>query len=171
MHIEPCSRSARACDLNCQDKDVRAATRNLIERWYQEVWAEGREQSIRDLMHPQAEILGIGTVPLFGPDEFLPFWRLVRRNYSDLRMDIDRLLLDGEQGLALITTHGTRVANGEAIEMRGAVYFRVVAGLLVFGRNVLDYLAILGQSGVLDLDIHQAIFPISPPGTPQDPHP
>jgi len=146
------------------EKAGRGQTQTLIERWYREVWAEGREESIFEMMHPRAEILGIGTVPIFGPEEFLPFWKIVRENYSDLNIAIDDLLLEKDQGVALITTYATRVVGGQAVEMRGAVYFRFDNGLLVYGRNVLDYLAILGQSGVLDLDIHDALFPIQARG-------
>lgn len=147
----------------------RDRTGSLIERWYGEVWNQGREASIFELMHPEAEIFGVGTVPIHGPEEFLPFWKTARKNYPDLHIDIDRLVLEQEQGMALITMHGTRIVSGNAVQMQGAVYFRFHDGLLVFGRNVLDYLAILGQSDVLDLDIRQALFPIPDPENPQGP--
>lgn len=146
--------------MNSGDATDRNAITDLVRRWYDEVWNEGREESLYDLLHPRAVVHGIGTGPLIGPDGFLPFWKMTRLNYSNIQIQLAHVFVQADQAIATITNRSVRVANGKDMLTHGAAFFRVKEGQIVFSRHVIDYLAILGQSEALDLDIHDALFPI-----------
>ncbi len=134
--------------------------RNLVTRWFREVWDAGKRESIHEMMHPEAVIHGIGTEAAHGPEGFEAFWRTVRLNYHDIVTQIDQLLVEGAEAVALLTITFVQTSSGEAMSMRGAATFRFEDGQIIFSRNVIDYLAVLGQSDALGIDIQDALFPI-----------
>jgi SnoaL-like polyketide cyclase len=72
----------------------------IMRRWFQEVWNEGKTQTIHDLLAVDA--VGIGELedgsPLRGPAEFIPFVQRIRGAFPDIQIEIDDIFggKDGE---------------------------------------------------------------------------
>jgi hypothetical protein len=46
----------------------------VMQRWFQEVWSEGRPAAIRELFASHGLAHGLGPEPVRGPDAYLAFW-------------------------------------------------------------------------------------------------
>jgi SnoaL-like polyketide cyclase len=66
-------------------------TVQLMRRWFQEVWNEGKTESIHEFLAPDA--IGIGELedgrPLRGPAEFVPFVERIRGAFLDINSVVE----------------------------------------------------------------------------------
>ena len=71
---------------------------DLIRRWFQEVWNDGRLETISELIAPNAIAHGIGEpgVPTKGPAAFQSFVTMMRNAFPDLHIKIDQVVSDGD---------------------------------------------------------------------------
>jgi hypothetical protein len=52
----------------------------LVKRWFQEVWNEGRKETVHELLAPNAVVRGQtgAEAEIHGPAKFLPFVETIR---------------------------------------------------------------------------------------------
>ena len=134
------------------------ANKALIRRWFDEVWNQGRESTIDELLAADAVAHGLGDteVDLRGPAQFKPFVHNLRGAFPDIRMTIEDTLADGDKVMVRLRVEGThRGANlgvpptGRRIHIAGIVLVRIVSGQIVEGWNSWDQLGLLRQIGAL----------------------
>src|SRR5580765_4735843 len=60
----------------------------LMRRWFQEVWNEGRMQTVHDLLAPGVVARGqrAADAEIRGPEEFVKFVHEIRRSFSDIHL-------------------------------------------------------------------------------------
>jgi steroid delta-isomerase-like uncharacterized protein len=71
----------------------------LIQRWFQEVWNEGRLETIDELMAPDGvahDVTGCG-MDLRGPEEFKAATRAMRSAFQDIRIDVLETVSSGDK--------------------------------------------------------------------------
>ena len=128
----------------------------LTRRWFDEVWNQGREETIDELAAPDVTMhgLGDGGGDVRGPDGFRPFWHRFREAFPDLRITIDDLLADGDKTAARVTLIGTHRGpgigvppSGRPVRMSAMVIARWQGGRLVEGWNELDAAGLMRQIG------------------------
>ncbi len=131
----------------------------MMRRWFQEVWNEGRTQTIYDLLAPDA--VGIGELEdggkLRGPAEFVPFVARIRGAFPDINVVIedafgadDKVVL---RWFATMTHQGDHLgmpATGEKVRITGTTIVRVVDKQIIEAWDNWDQLAMLKQIGVYE---------------------
>jgi steroid delta-isomerase-like uncharacterized protein len=126
----------------------------VARRWFREVWDEGRESAIDELMAPDAVAHGLGGLPMRGPAEFKPFYRTFLNAFGDLEVEILRTVVQGDT--VAVHCHVTARHVGEAlggpathkpVEFEGVTILRVVNGKIVEGWNAFDFLTMYQQMG------------------------
>jgi predicted ester cyclase len=126
----------------------------VARRWFREVWDEGRESAIDELMAPDAVAHGLGGAPMRGPAEFKPFYRTFLNAFGDLEVEILRTVVQGDT--VAVHCHVTARQVGEAlggpathkpVEFDGVTILRVVNGQIVEGWNAFDFLTMYQQMG------------------------
>ena len=74
-------------------------------RWIEEVWNEGREELIEELFDKDGvafyPYLVNGGEPIRGRDKFKKFLKLLRKNYSEIKIKISDLATDGNKIVSL----------------------------------------------------------------------
>jgi steroid delta-isomerase-like uncharacterized protein len=130
----------------------------LVHRWFEEVWNQGREDTIDELLAPDAIVYGLGEseVPLHGPSEFRVFFHTMRSTFSDFRVNIEDSVAEGDRVAARVVLEGTHDGNGmgvpptgRQIRVAGIVIIHAADGKLTAGWNTWDQLGLLRQIGVL----------------------
>jgi len=130
----------------------------LVRRWFEEVWNQGREETIDELLAPDGVAHGLGDteVDVRGPGEFKPFVRNLRGSLPDVRMTVEDLVAEGDRVAVRLSVEGThRGANfgvaptGRRIRIAGIVLVRIAGGKIVEGWNSWDQLGLLRQIGAL----------------------
>ena len=132
--------------------------KTLVRRWFEEVWNQGREETIDELFSANGIGYGLGDtdVPLRGPREFKPFVRNLRGALPDLRMTIEDIIAADDKVTVRITVEGTHnggqlgvAPTGRRVRIAGLVVVRIANGQIVEGWNSWDQLGLLRQIGAL----------------------
>lgn len=74
-----------------------------VRRWFQDVWNEGREQTIDDLSAEDELAHGLGPEPIVGPQGFKPVFHTFHNTFSEMSFDMQHCVGKG----GYIFLHGT----------------------------------------------------------------
>jgi predicted SnoaL-like aldol condensation-catalyzing enzyme len=104
--------------------------KQVLLRWFDEVWSQGRRETIHELFAPEA-ILHDGQVSYRGPDEFCRFYDSLRSQFSDFRFQPIASLAEGD----LVCLHWSaafrHTPTGKQIQITGTSMVRVQDGRFV----------------------------------------
>ncbi len=132
--------------------------RSVIQRWFDEVWNEGKEAVIDELLAPECVGHGLseGDPDEYGSAEFKSFLRNMRAALPDARIHIQDTVEEGDKVAARVILEGTHSghglgckATGRSVRVPGIVMVRVVDGRMVERWNSWDQLGLLRQLGGL----------------------
>ncbi len=129
--------------------------KGLVQRWFDEVWSEGRVASIDALMDPGCIVHGLGG-EMRGPEGFKPFHSAYRSTFPDVRINIDHMIAQGDTVAARWSGTGTNSGNGlgfpatgKQVRFTGMTFARIQNGKIVEGWNVFDQFGMLQQLGIV----------------------
>ena len=134
-------------------------SKTLLARWFEEVWNQGREETVDELMAPNAVAVGLGEMDqeVHGPSEFKIFLRNMRQALPDVRIDMEDTTAEQDKISSRVVLKGTHRGEGlgvpptgNAVQIRGIVMVRIAAGKIVEGWNSWDQLGLLRQIGALN---------------------
>lgn len=129
----------------------------LMRRWFQEVWNEGRIQTVYDLLAPDAVAKGqrSAEAELRGPEEFAKFVREMRGAFPDIKVNVEDVFGAGDKAVlrwsAVMTHTGDAPglpASGQTVRIGGITIAQIVDGRIVGGWDNWDQLGMLQQIGV-----------------------
>jgi steroid delta-isomerase-like uncharacterized protein len=132
--------------------------KTVVSRWFEEVWNQGREATIDELLSATGVAHGLGDTELdvHGPEEFKPFAANLRGSIPDIHLRVDDILCDGDRAVVRITLEGTHTGeglgvppSGGKVSIQGIVIVRVVDGQIIEAWNSYDQLGLLRQIGAL----------------------
>lgn len=128
--------------------------KEIVHRWFREVWNEGREAAIDELFAASGIAHGLGDtdLDLHGPPEFKPFVRNLRGAFPDLQISVEDTIAEGGKVMARIVLDGTHLGGdlgvpptGKRVRAAGIVVVRIESGQIVEGWNSWDQLGLLRQ--------------------------
>jgi len=128
--------------------------RSLSRRWFEEVWNQGREATIEELLLPETILYGVGEGgrELRGPDGFREFYRRFRSAFPDLRVVVEDVLADGDRTAVRLSFTGTHTGAGLGVPPTGRsfsstaiVIIRWRDGRAVEGWNQFDAAGMMAQ--------------------------
>lgn len=129
----------------------------VISSWFARVWNAGDESAVTALMAPTAKFHGMPTEPggpLAGPASFLPYFRMFRRAFPDIHIDVLRMVSQGDIVAAHCRVTGTHTgpgivekATGRAVAFEGMVFTEVRNGQIQEGWNCFDAQTLYTQLG------------------------
>ena len=131
----------------------------IMRRWFQEVWNEGRTETVYELFAPDAIAHGqeSAEAELRGPKEFEAFVRKIRGAFSKIQLTVDDVFATGDKGVlrwsGVMTHTGDALgmpASGRTIRLRGITMVRFADGKVVEGWDNWDQLGMMQQIGALD---------------------
>jgi len=129
----------------------------LMRRWFQEVWNEGRTDTIYELLSPDAIARGqsSGDGELRGPEEFAGFVSKIRGSFSDMKIEVEDVFGAGDKvslrwsGVMKHTGDALGLpASGRTVRSSGITIAQIVDGKIVAGWDNWDQLGMLEQIGV-----------------------
>ena len=129
---------------------------SLIERWYREVWLEGKNETIYELLAPNAVLSGQtgAQEEIHGPKEFAAFADRIRNAFPDTNLVANDVFgIEDKVAVrwtATMTHRGDGLgvpATGKAVKITGMSIARIVNGKIVEGWDNWDRLAMLEQIG------------------------
>ena len=129
----------------------------IIHRWFDEVWNQGREETVDELLAPKAIVHGLGEGnDVVGPDAFKIFVRNMRSALPDLVIRIEDTIVDGGKAVARVVLEATHLGDGlglpktgRHVSVAGIVIVQTANGQIVEGWNCWDQLGLLRQLGAM----------------------
>jgi steroid delta-isomerase-like uncharacterized protein len=131
----------------------------LMRRWFEEVWNEGRAESIDELFPEHAVLWGVSRMGVAsqGPAEFKEFHKALRAAFPDVHIELEDVVQEGDMAFARWTATMTHSGDGlgmaptgRALHLSGMSALRVHDGKLVEGWNNWDQMGMARQLGVLE---------------------
>jgi steroid delta-isomerase-like uncharacterized protein len=128
----------------------------LMRRWFQEVWNEGRVQTVHDLMAPGAVARGQrgAEAEIRGPEEFEKFVHEIRGAFPDIKVKVEDVFGADDKVVlrwSAVMTHTVDAfglpASGRTVRSRGITIASIKDGKIVEGWDNWDQLGMLEQIG------------------------
>lgn len=129
----------------------------LAERWFDEVWNNGRAEAVDEMFATDGIAHGLGAGgDLYGPAEFKPFVEKFRGAFPNINITVEDAIAEGDK-VALRWTarmkhegdHLGFAATQKDAVIAGMSIVRVRDGQIVEGWNNWDQLGLMQQLGVV----------------------
>jgi steroid delta-isomerase-like uncharacterized protein len=131
----------------------------LMRRWFDEIWNEGRIESVDELLAEHALMWGIGRPDQSsrGGAQFKEFYHHQRSATPDVKINLDQVVQEGDTAFARWTVTGTHTGDGlgipatnKTIRLKGMSACRVSNGKIVEGWNIWDQIGLARQLDLMD---------------------
>jgi len=119
----------------------------LMLRWYDQLWNNGNESIVEELMHAQCRAFGLGPEPVIGPAAFKQFYREFVAAYTDISITVDKNLTDGDYVISLCSVTATHNASGRPVSFTGTSLCQIENGKITSAWNHFDFLTMYLQTG------------------------
>lgn len=133
------------------------STENLqmMRRWFQEVWNEGKVATIHELLSPNAIGKGqTGQGEIHGPADFVPFVERIRGAFPDIQITVedgfsveDKVVVRWSAAMTHTGDHLGMPATGKPVRVTGITIARIRDGQIIEGWDNWDQLGMLQQIG------------------------
>jgi len=131
---------------------------SLMRRWFQEVWNDGKEETIDEMFPPNSVMWGVSRPDASsrGPEEFRAFYQAMRKTFSDIHIELEDLVQQGDTAFTRFTVSATHDGDGfgmaptrKTIKLTGMCELRAANGVIVEGWNVWDQIGLARELGLL----------------------
>jgi steroid delta-isomerase-like uncharacterized protein len=132
----------------------------IMRRWFQEVWNEGRTETVTELLAPNA--IGIGQAEhdsiIRDPKDFLVLMANLRGAFPDIHINVDDAFGSGDKVIVRWTMRGTHTGghlgiarSGKEVSVTGMSLVRISGGKLVEGWDNWDQLKLMQTIGAIEV--------------------
>jgi steroid delta-isomerase-like uncharacterized protein len=133
--------------------------KQLVRRWFDEVWNKGRSEAIEELFDENGIAHGLSddpANPIKGPRDFRPFHTVFRDAFPGMMVDIEDMIAEGDRVAARCSVRGKhegeflgRAATQAPVEFTGITIVRIENGKIVEAWNNFDFMKLYKQVGHL----------------------
>jgi steroid delta-isomerase-like uncharacterized protein len=132
---------------------------SLLRRWFDEIWNQGRIETVDELLTEDAVMWGTRRPDQSsrGGAEFKEFYHRQRSATPDVRIHLDQVVQEGDTAFARWTVTATHTGDGlgisptnREIKLSGMSACRVREGKIVEAWNLWDQIGLARQLGLLD---------------------
>jgi predicted ester cyclase len=113
-----------------------------MHRWFEEVWNQGREEAIDEMMADDCIAHGLVDKDgneLRGIAPYKAFFRGFQSDFANLRVDVLDAITDGERMAAHCLVTGKHLASGKPVTFTGMTFTRWRDGKIVEAWNNFDF--------------------------------
>ena len=128
----------------------------LLQRWFQEVWNEGKIETVHELLSPDAVAIGQAgpQAVIHGPVDFVPFVQRILSAFPDMKLTVEDCFGAGDKVVLRWSASMTHLgdglglpATGKPVRLTGITIARFRDGQIVEGWDNWDQLGMLQQIG------------------------
>ena len=119
---------------------------SLIKRWMDEVWNQGREDAIDQLLDANAIVHGIEGIDKPGPEGFKIFHRNFKEQFPTINITVDHVVTEEDYETGRCTVDGINAA-GQKVHFTGMTQVRISNGKIIEGWNYFDFKGMYEQLG------------------------
>jgi len=128
------------------------ANRQLVRRWFEQVWNQQKEEAIDEMFAPEGKAYGFPEPDsvLVGPESFKTFHRLFLATFPDIHITTREIITEGD--LVAVTWSATMTHLGDALGFSATMQKESLDGCSVLvvrgsqiqeGRNYMEMQALI----------------------------
>lgn len=131
--------------------------KQLIRRWFEEVWNKGRAGAIDEMFDVNGIAHGLSddpANPIKGPTDFKPFHTTFREAFPNMMIVVEDVVAEGDKVAARCSVRGKhegdfmgRAATQSPVEFTGMTIVRIENGKIVEAWNNFDFMTMNRQLG------------------------
>jgi steroid delta-isomerase-like uncharacterized protein len=135
--------------------------KELVRRWFEEVWNRGRAEAIDEMLAEDGVARGLADAsgqPLRGPAGFKPFFRQFREAFPEIEVTVEDTVAEGDKVAARCSVRGAHrgdtlgfAATDRAVEFDGICIVRVRDGKIVEAWNNFDFMSMFRQLDAVEM--------------------
>lgn len=135
------------------------ASKALVHRWFDEVWTQGRLETIDELLAPETRAHGNPDAQgntLQNAADFKQLYQTFRATLSDIKVTIHETIAEGDLVAVYCTVQARHSGDGlgpaatqKPIEYTGMAMSRIKDGKIVEAWNSFDFLTLFQQIGLV----------------------
>ena len=131
--------------------------KQLVRRWFEEVWNKGRADAIDEMFAADGRAYGLGENPedAMGPSGFRDLHTMFRGAFPDMTIVVEDMIAEGDKVAARCSVRGKHqgdhlgVARTDApVDFTGIAIVRICDGKIVEAWNNFDFMRMNRQLGV-----------------------
>lgn len=119
---------------------------SLSYRWMEEVWDNGREDAIDEMMDANAIVHGIEGINAPGPEGFKMFFKSFKQQFPEISIDVEDVISEADFETARCNVSAVD-ANGKKVNFTGMTFIQIRNGKIVEAWNNFDFLSMYQQLG------------------------
>jgi len=137
---------------------VSEENKDLVRRWFEEVWNQGRSDAIDELLASGGIVHGLSEDtdnPIRGPEDFKPFHETFRGAFPDVAVAVEEIIAEGDMVAARCLVRANHAgdhlgvpASNAAVHFTGIAIVRIEDGKIVEAWNNFDFLQMNKQIGL-----------------------
>lgn len=122
--------------------------KNLVRRWFEEVWNKRRISAIPEMYHPSGRAHGFPEPDsvLTGPEEFAAVCKNFYETFGDIHITVDDLIAEGDKVAVRWTATMTHTGHGlgfpatsQQVKLPGSSFLICGNGMILDGWNQMDF--------------------------------
>ena len=135
------------------------ANKELIRRWFEEVWNKGRAEAIPEMFAEDGIAHGLSddpVSPLKGPGGFLPFHGQFRGAFPNIEVVVEDQIAEGDLVATRCSVRGKHAgdhlgfaATNSPVAFSGMTITRIKKGKIVEAWNNFDFMTMYRQLGAI----------------------
>jgi steroid delta-isomerase-like uncharacterized protein len=136
-----------------------AENKELVRRWFEEVWNKGRVEAIREMFSEDGVAHGLSDDAgntLLGPAAFETFHATFRDAFPDMAITVEDTVSEGDKVAARCSVRGKHTGNSlgfaatqSPVEFTGITIVRIKNGKIVEAWNNFDFMKMYRQLGTI----------------------
>ena len=134
-------------------------SKEVMHRWFEEVWNKGREEVIDQLFAEDGVAHGLADESgseLRGPEGFKPFFHKFRGAFPDIQVVIEDAIAEGDKVAVRCSVRARHTGEGlglaatnQPVAITGMSIARVKDGKIVEAWNNFDFMGLFQQIGAI----------------------
>jgi len=129
----------------------------LLRRWFEELWNQGRVETIDQMLAPNSVVHGLtpDDQPVVGPAAFKEQYWIFRKAFPDMRINVVRSVVQGNLGAVHCEVRGRHTGDtlgppsNREVAFQGMVFVKIDGEKFVEGWNSFDFMTMYQQIGLL----------------------
>lgn len=142
-------------------EEVHTDRETFLHKWFEEVWNQGNEAAIDQLLDDDVVAYGLTDVngeTVKGKEDFKAFFRKFRSAVPDIHVELGETMCDGDRIAAVCHVRGVHsggglpiAANNSPLQFSGILMVRLKDGKIAEAWNYFDFMTMFEQMGALSL--------------------
>ncbi|MCW3107075.1 MAG: hypothetical protein JWQ09_1581 [Segetibacter sp.] len=124
---------------------MRNTNSTLQYKWFNEVWNNGNESAINDLMTEDA--IAHGLTDQRGPEAFKTFYNNFKKQFSNIDIEVEDVVVQDDMEVSRCKVKAIETATGKPVEFSGTCMTQIKDGKIAEAWNHFDFLSMYQQLG------------------------